>query len=343
MSNRTRSVGSIKKELIVKAREAALCAIKLFNDPLITFKSESFIVLMIIAWTYLLHAHYRSKNIDYRYYQQGLTRKRYDRTKSGAKKHWELEKCLNIKECPIDSETKKNLYFLIGLRHEIEHQMAKALDNYLSGRYQACAFNFNNYIKKLFSNNFGLDALLSYSIQFAEIDEAQFRKYTPDERIPPNIMRYITKFDDTLSPEEYDSPRFSYRLIFTRKLVNRPGQADKVIEFIDPNSELAKSISKDYWLRKEVERPKYLAKHVVAKVNEAGFTKYRVMAEHLNMWKLESAKDPAKGYGVNVAGTWYWYDTWINKCIELCELAGDKYRKIEAPLLINKKYNQDDI
>ena len=114
--------------------------------------------------------------------------------------------------------------------------------------------------------------------------------------------------------------------MFTRKLVNRSGQADKVIEFIDPNSELAKTISKDYWYKKEVERPKYRAKDVVAKVKEAGFGKFRIMPEHLDMWRAEDAKNTAKGYGVNVAGTWYWYESWIKRCIELCEAAGYKYR-----------------
>ncbi|HAT8116058.1 TPA: DUF3644 domain-containing protein, partial [Legionella pneumophila] len=55
---RKRSVFSIKNELIKKSQEAALAAIQLYNNPLITFKSESFIVLMNIAWTYLLHAYF---------------------------------------------------------------------------------------------------------------------------------------------------------------------------------------------------------------------------------------------------------------------------------------------
>ncbi|CZK13457.1 Protein of uncharacterised function (DUF3644) [Legionella pneumophila] len=64
---RKRSVFSIKNELIKKSQEAALAAIQLYNNPLITFKSESFIVLMNIAWTYLLHAYFRKNNIEYRY------------------------------------------------------------------------------------------------------------------------------------------------------------------------------------------------------------------------------------------------------------------------------------
>jgi hypothetical protein len=216
--------------------------------------------------------------------------------------------------------------FLIGLRHEIEHQMTSALDNFLSGRYQACAFNFNDYIKKLFGEKYGLDPFLTYSIQFAEIDERQLRKSKAPETIPPNILAYIARFDKSLAENEFNSPKFSYRLLFTRKLANRPGQADQVIEFIDPNSELARTIDKAYWFRKEVERPKYRAKDVVAKVKDAGFNKFRVNPEHVRMWKSEDAKNPGRGHGTYVAGTWYWYESWIKRCIELCTAAGDKYK-----------------
>jgi hypothetical protein len=45
-------------------RDAALAAIQVFNNPLITFKSETFIVLMNIAWTHLLHAYYRRNDVE---------------------------------------------------------------------------------------------------------------------------------------------------------------------------------------------------------------------------------------------------------------------------------------
>src|ERR1044071_1110189 len=119
MARKKRSIGSMRQELVTKAREAGLAATKVFNDPLITFKSETFIVLMVIAWTYLLHAYYRSRRIDYRYYDQGPKRKRYHRTKHGAYKYWELERCLNEAASPLDQDTTNNLRFLIGLRHEL--------------------------------------------------------------------------------------------------------------------------------------------------------------------------------------------------------------------------------
>ena len=326
MKQRKRRIGSIKKELIQKARDSALCAVKVFNDPLVTFKSETFIVLVIIAWTYLLHGYYRSKGIDYRYFKQSKKRKTYDKTKHGAKKHWELERCLNDKACPLDRETTANLRFLIGLRHEIEHQMTRSLDNYLSGRYQACVLNFNDYIKKLFGQKYALDPLLTFSIQFVQLSEEQLRQAQEKETLPSQLLAYIAEYDGALTHEEYNSARYSYRLLFKQKLVNRPGQADRVIEFIDSKSELARSIDKAYWVKKEVERKKYRPSDIVTEVQAVGFRGFRVSPEHVDMWKAEDAKNPGKGYGVEIAGMWYWYESWLKRCLKLCEAAGDRYR-----------------
>lgn len=325
MAKRNRSIGSIRSELLTKSREAALCAIRVFNDPQVGFKSETYIVLMIIAWTYLLHAYFRSISIEYRYFKQGAKRRIFDRTKHGAHKYWELERCLNDERSPVDRDTANNLRFLIGLRHEIEHQMTRSLDNYLSGRYQACAMNYNDHLKKLFGKRYGIDEQLTYSIQFVKLSEAQIAGAKPETTIPERLRSYVASFDAGLSHEEYNSERYAFRLLFKRKLVNRPGQADKVIEFIDPNSELAKAIDKEYWVKKEVEKPKFRAKDVVAEVRKAGFKKFRVSPEHVDMWKTEDAKNPGKGYGVEIQGSWFWYQSWIDRCIEICVNAGDKY------------------
>jgi hypothetical protein len=281
---------------------------------------------MIIAWTYLLHAYYREKGIEYRYYTQGPKRRKFHKTKHGANKYWELERCLNDAASPIDTNTANNLRFLIGLRHEIEHQSSPKLDDWLSGRYQACALNYNFYIKKLFGAAHGLDSVLAFSIQFADLDPSQAKGGKTTKVLSQHLRKYIGEFDGQLEHDEYNDPRYSYRMLFKRKLVNRPGQADKVIEFIDPNSEIAKEIDKEYWVKKDVEKPKFRAKDVVTAVNDAGYSKFRVFAEHVRMWQAEDAKNPGKGFGIEVQGVWYWYQTWIDRCIELCTAAGDEFR-----------------
>ena len=315
MAKKKGSIGSLRSELIRKSREAALSAIRTYNDPLIRFKSETYIVLMMIAWTYLLHAYYRSKKIDYRYFDQLQKRRRFHRTKRGAYKYWELERCLSDAACPIDGETQTNLRFLIGLRHEIEHQMSTGLDEFSSSRYQACAVNYNAYLKQLFGPKEGLDAFLGMTLQFAQLEVEQFENTNPPA-LPKRLASYVAEFDGSLSSAEFNSPRFAYRVLFTRKLVNKPGQADRVIEFVDSKSEMAQSIEKEYWVKKEVERPKFRPHEVVTAVQKAGFPKFRRQPDHVDMWKAEDGKNPGKGYGVMVSGTWFWYQLWIDRCIE---------------------------
>jgi len=125
--------------------------------------------------------------------------------------------------------------------------------------------------------------------------------------------------------DEYSSPKYAYRLLFQQKLVNRAGQADRVIEFLDPNSDAAKAIDKEFWVKKEVQKPKFLAKEVVAEVQKARFPRFRAQVEHVAMWKAEDAKKEGKGYGVLIQGVWYWYQAWIDRCVELCRQAGERY------------------
>lgn len=321
MPKKKRRLFSVKEELIQKAREAALAAVQVFNNPLITFKSEMFIVNMHIAWTYLLHAYYRDRNTEYRYIRETSPsgRRRFDRTKSGAHKYWSLEDCLNCDKSPVEKDASNNLRFLIGLRHEIEHQMTSRIDDALSARFQACCLNFNEVIKKLFGEKYGIDRHLAFSLQFSSLsqDQAEVLESYKDI-LPGNVAKYVEGFDGNLTKEEFESTKFAYRVIFTPKTVNHVGQADKVIEFIDPASDAAKGINITYATIKEKEKTKYLATNIVRKVQAAGFPRFKIYA-HTQLWRKNNAKNPTKGFGVDVEGYWYWYDTWLNFAIEHCK------------------------
>jgi len=172
----------------MKVREALLSAVQIYNNPLISFKTESFIVLSLIAWTYLLHAHYRKKGIDYRYYIKIGKRKKYDKNPDGSIKYWDLKECISKAD-----------------------------------------------------------------------------------------------FDNKLSEAEIKSDRFAYRLLFAKVLAKRKGQADCVIEFIDPKSKLAKNITKEYWIKEETEKQKFSPTLVIQKVRDAGFKDFG-MHQHTRFW-----------------------------------------------------------
>jgi len=329
VAKKIRRVGSVRNELINKSREAALAAIQIFNNPSITFKSESYVVLMIIAWTYLMHAYYRGEGIEYRYYKKSGTgkRRRFDRTRHGAYKHWELERCLNDNSSPIDRNASNNLRFLIGLRHEIEHQMTSRIDDFLSARFQACALNYNQYIKKLFGDGYSIEQHLSFSLQFSSISMEQKEMLEEQPDLPANIKGYIQDFDQNLSDDEFGSPSYAYRVLFVPKIVNKRGQADRVFEFVKADSAIAEGINKEYVYLKETEKRKMLPSEVVNIMQSEGFNGFN-MHHHTQLWKQEKAKQPHKGFGVEVSNTWYWYESWLEKVRKHCKQNADKYREV---------------
>jgi len=315
---------SVQPRLVTQSRDSALAAIQIYNNPSVQFKSESFIVLMLISWTYLLHAHYRKTGIEYRYFKTVAGRRRFERTGDGGFKYWELNQCLKEFTCPLDDATKSNLQFLIGLRNEITHHMSPELDDYISSRCQACCVNFNDFLKRLHGTKYGLDSVMSYSIQLQRLSREQVN-IGETSVIPERIRTYITNFDQGLPDGIMNDERYAYRMLFVPRVVGKPGQADHVIEFVKADSELAKTINSNYELIKETERPKFLPSAVVRQMQEMGYPNFSITS-HTRLWQGNDAKNPAKGYGVEVEGTWYWYKLWIDFVRRHCSDNASLYR-----------------
>lgn len=316
---KNRQIGSIRNELVKKSRESALAAVQIFNNPSMSFKSESFIVLMNIAWTYLMHAYFRKENIEYRYFKIINGRKRFDKTSKGAYKHWELEKCLNESSGAIDRDSANNLRFLIGFRHEIEHQMTSRIDDLLSARFQACCLNYNTYLKQFFGDNLGIENHLAFSLQFSTIDTEQKELLIDQENLPKNIASYILDFDQSLADEEFSSQKYAYRILFVPKTANRKGQADRVIEFVKSDSPLAQGINKEYAVIKETEKAKFLPKQIVQLMQKEGFRDFN-MHKHTALVKQNNARDPKSGYGTFVAEKhWHYYENWLQIVRQYCQ------------------------
>lgn len=312
---RKRQFFSLKDELLKKSQEAALSAVEIFNNPNISFKSETFIVLMVIAWTYLMHAYYKQQRVDYCYYKKSPKgRKIYDKTKNKAKKHWELERCIQDPKCPLCLGIQNNLRFLIGIRHEIEHQMTTQIDDLISAKFQACCINYNNTLKEIFGKRFALDNKLGLAIQFFGFDKPQIKSLKDFSGVPKNVIDFITGFEKGLSSEDLLNPNFSYKVIYTPYAANHLGQADIAYHFIDEKSAEGKEIQNV--LIKNSEAEKFKPGYIVGLMKEKGFRSFN-MHQHTLLWKRMDAKNKKYRYGCDVAGTWYWYQKWVDKVEEL--------------------------
>lgn len=311
-------------ELLIKAREAMIAAVHMFNGAGLHFRTELFIVTAIIAWTYLLHAFYRREGVDYRYYKAVGGAREVEKTVNGAEKYWDLGRCLREPKCPLDRGVKQNLEFLMQLRHEIEHRSTSRIDDAVSAKLQACCINFNEAIKKLFGPQFGLERRLPIALQFVTFSADQRTLLKRTSALPPHIEAMMIGFERDLSAEELADPQFAYRVAFVQEVGNRPGGADVAVEFVKPDSDEAAEINRV--LLKEVEKPKYRPGQIVRMMRAEGYPRFN-MARHTELWQALDAQNPAKGFGVRMLdGTWYWYESWLNRVRAHCEENAARYR-----------------
>lgn len=298
----------IGDELLIKAREAMLHAVQGFNNPRAYFKSEVFIVTAVIAWTYLMHAHFKRRGVDYRHRDRNTGE--VFKTRHGADKHWELERCLNDAACQLDEATKANLKFLIEIRHEIEHQMTRRIDEMISAKLQACCLNFNTALKLMFGAEFGLDRELGVALQFAGIAKSQRDLLLKDTNVPAHLIAAHTAYEDGLPEAVIRDPKYAYRVAYVERSVNSKGKADQVIEFIRPDSAEGQEIARV--LVKEAERKKYKPKDIVELMQREGNPAFNHYAHQL-LWKAADAKNPVHKFGVELRpGDWWWYEKWVD-------------------------------
>lgn len=297
-----------------------MAAIQIFNNPLISFKSEAFIVLMNIAWTYLLHAYYKEKKIEYRYFDQKNQRKLFHKTKAGSYKYWELEQCLKNKDCPLDKPIQLNLLFLIGIRHEIEHSMTNKIDLFISAKLQACCINYNDSLKKLFGINYALDKIIPLALQLFSFGENQIEQLKNVEGLPKNVIDFISQYEANLL--EISDSRYSYRVIYIRDNVNKEGHADSAYRLVDEESSEGKKIHNI--LLKHKQFNKLTQNNLLKKIKELGYSKFEKQ-NHLNFWrsKWPTAKQrnlQAKQYGELVLNNqWLWFEEkWLPIVLEEC-------------------------
>lgn len=309
-------------ELLIKSREAMLHAVQSYNTPKTYFKSEIFIVTAVIAWTYLLHWHYKQIGVDYRHMKKGTNEPL--KTKHGADKHWELEACLDSDKCPLDQATRSNLKFIIEIRHEIEHQMTQRIDSSISAKLQACCLNFNAYYKKLVGDRYGLEADIGVALQFSTIEIEQRNILLKETDLPKNFLAAQQEFEGSIEDSILSDSRYSYRVALIQKTANTRGKADQLVEFVKAGTTEGQDIQRI--LLKETEKKKYKPKEIVKILRSEGYKKFS-MQDHTELWQTLDARNPKHAYGVFLRDKdWWWYENWLERARLFCSENVDRFK-----------------
>jgi len=309
-------------ELLIKAREAMIAAVHLFNGAGLTFRTELFIVTAIIAWTYLLHAWFKREGIDYRYRDADGA---VVQTRQGEDKFWELVHCLRHGRRPVSPGAVLNLKFLLELRHEIEHRSTNRIDDQVSAKLQACCLNFNDAIKSWFGDRYGLEHRLPIALQFVTFSSDQRLALKRASALPPHIATMMDAFHERLDEDQQADPAFAYRVAFVPKVGARASSADLAVEFIRAETAEAQEINRV--LLKEVNRRRYTPTEVWQRMQAEGYPRFN-RARHTELWQQLAAKDAAKGFGQagDYRNTWVWFDSWLDRVRADCQEHVERYQ-----------------
>ena len=219
-----------------KAKDSAIDAVDGYNRVNTRFRSGSYIVLMCISWTSLMHAVFFKKKVK-PFYKNTKNNRVYVRV-DGDYKAWELTTCLSVYYKGKTSPVADNLRFLIGLRNKIEHRSMPELDSRIFGECQACLFNFEDVLFTEFGAKHSMSECMSLAIQFsrsrdAEQDKAVARLQKP---LQSNVSKYIEQFRSSLSSRTVSDLRYSYKVFLVPRVVGNGHGDTPAVEFIKYDS-----------------------------------------------------------------------------------------------------------
>lgn len=300
-----------KNQRLIKAREAMISAVQIFNSPTMLFKTEIFSVLANISWTYLLH-------------------QKIEDVKSGSSvlgngKSISVSELLQKQICPIDAEpVKENLKQVIRIRDSVEHIYHSDTDKCFGGVFQACCINFNYYLTKWYGKQLSLENELSLALQFVGLKKEQFVELEGKD-YPPELLCILKDLDNNPFKE---STAFIAKVFYTLESTSKT--ASDIHKLIDYDN-LPDGITPDVVAIKKVSRTKLTQAQVVKSMHKKGYLKFSSYEHQLfwqSKWKnADVRKKKASGeFGEDFNG-WGWFeDKWIPEITKYCESMGDKFK-----------------
>jgi hypothetical protein len=210
-------------ERLIRAREAMILAVQIFNSASLRFKTEVFTVLANVAWTYLLHEHYVRNGTSI----------------IGADgRSLLLSQMVDRQDAPLSAGIRNNLRALKLLRDEVEHKLLGKADAKWLSLFQACCLNFDKTLCALFGERLTLANDLAFALQFARLNFEQVEAINRFE-IPPHIEALDARVRQGLDEGQIGDLEFQFRVIYT---LDSASKSRAHFEFVRPDSAEGKEI-----------------------------------------------------------------------------------------------------
>lgn len=209
-----------------------MAGVQIFNAPTFEFKTPSFLVHMVIAWTSLIHAVFEEQGLHYWYKDPNGD----DVVRNGHKMHWDLSQSAKMffNEFP-NGPVQKNLELFVELRNEVEHRFAPEFDLDFSDECQACLLNFERQLVESFGEYFSVGTKVAIPLQLsrtaskAKLDALRELHCEDYEALRDRLDVFRASLDEKV----YGSQDYAFRVFLVPKPANRASASDMSVEFLN--------------------------------------------------------------------------------------------------------------
>jgi hypothetical protein len=198
------------------AKQEALLACDLYNEPRQPRSFELFVVHMETAWQNLFHA------------VQAESR--------GEELGWDLRALVAADLPNVQDPIRRNIEFFVGLRERIEHKLTprqlRALESVVSGKALAYLRDFETYLVREFGEKQSLATSLRFPVFLSSLArDAPEQLSDSYRRVPAGIRKFIESFDAATSDDVRLDPAYDFKVYLVPKSAGGPA-ADLAMEFV---------------------------------------------------------------------------------------------------------------
>lgn len=251
-------------------RHAALAALRVWNDPTASFRTESFALLLVAAWNSVAIAILQCAGDEWR--ELGVDGE--PKLVHGRERAREtVELVADALPGEVNLGLRRNVEFWIGLRNQVAHRHLPALDAAVIPQAQAGLLNLENVLEQHFGEDFLLAEHLSVPLQLSGFRDpgvlASIKKL--QARLPLDVQAYLNHATE-LNEGLLDDPSYMLRVTLLPAVPSSGRSPDAIAYFVRPGEipeELGEALDRYVVLPKVVRspRPSLIATQVIDAVS----------------------------------------------------------------------------
>jgi hypothetical protein len=219
--------------LVARSREAALSALRVYNDPSAGFRTETFAILMIVAWNTLLQAICERDELDYAERDEdGEVFEINGRPKTiGTGPLAEL-----VVGGAEYAALRANLDYWLGLRNLVAHRYLPELDALVVPEAQALLVNYESVLTAEFGDEASLGDRLAVPLHLSGFRSDAHRASLADlqAKLPLDVNDYLSRHRQEQPEEVRRDAAYSLRVFLVAVAANRGASADMTATFVKP-------------------------------------------------------------------------------------------------------------